>query len=127
MVGYVKQEPYSILNPWFAIQNTDRETVLHIKGPMLGCSCKSGANFVVVSSDMTQKVGKISKQWTEVNKELFAGAEILGIQCKASILANYSCHNCSCYIVPLDLDVKTKAVMVGACFLIVSNTDMVYL
>ena len=28
--------------------------------------------------------------------------------------------NCSIHVVPMDLDVKMKAVMLGACFLIVS-------
>ena len=47
VVGYVKQEPLGILNPWFSIQNAEGETVLRMKGPQLGCSCYSDANFFV--------------------------------------------------------------------------------
>lgn len=47
-------------------------------------------------------VGKISKQWSGLVKEAFTDADNFGIQ------------------FPLDLDVKMKAVMLGACFLIVS-------
>lgn len=47
-------------------------------------------------------VGKISKQWTGLVREAFTDADNFGIQ------------------FPLDLDVKMKAVMLGACFLIVS-------
>lgn len=47
VVGYVKQDPCGILNPWFSIQNADEETVLMVKGPRCGCSCYSDAHFVV--------------------------------------------------------------------------------
>lgn len=49
-------------------------------------------------------VGKISKQWMGFVREAFTDADNFGIQ------------------FPLDLDVKMKAVMLGACFLIVSPT-----
>lgn len=47
-------------------------------------------------------MGKISKQWSGVAREMFTDADFFGI--------NF----------PMDLDVKMKAVMLGACFLIVS-------
>ena len=47
VVGYVKQEALGILNPWFSILNADGETVLRMKGPTLGCSCYSDADFLV--------------------------------------------------------------------------------
>lgn len=47
VVGYVKQEALGILNPWFSIQDAEEETVLRMKGPKLGCSCYSDANFLV--------------------------------------------------------------------------------
>ena len=47
VVGYVKQEPLGILHPWFSIQTADGETVLRMKGPTLGCSCSSDADFFV--------------------------------------------------------------------------------
>jgi hypothetical protein len=47
-------------------------------------------------------VGKISKQWAGLLREAFTDADYFGIT------------------FPMDLDVKMKAVMIGACFLIVS-------
>jgi hypothetical protein len=48
-------------------------------------------------------VGKISKQWAGLLREAFTDADYFGIT------------------FPMDLDVKMKAVMIGACFLIVST------
>lgn len=52
------------------------------------------------SLDEESVVGKISKQWSGFVREAFTDADNFGIQ------------------FPLDLDVKMKAVMLGACFLI---------
>ena len=48
------------------------------------------------------KVGQISKQWGGLMRELFTDADNFGVS------------------FPADLDVRMKAVMIGACFLIVS-------
>ena len=48
-----------------------------------------------------QVIGKISKHWSGILKEAFADADNFGIQ------------------FPMDLDVKIKAVLLGAVFLIV--------
>lgn len=48
-------------------------------------------------------MGKISKQWAGLLREAFTDADYFGIT------------------FPMDLDVKMKAVMIGACFLIVST------
>jgi hypothetical protein len=55
----------------------------------------------VLSKDGTVEVGKISKQWTGFVREAFTDTDNFGV--------NF----------PMDLDVKMKAVMLGACFLIV--------
>lgn len=55
-----------------------------------------------MSVDEKENVGRISKQWTGFVKEAFTDADNFGIQ------------------FPMNLDVKMKAVMLGACFLIVS-------
>lgn len=52
--------------------------------------------------DETAAVGRINKQWTGYLQEAFTDADNFGIK------------------FPLDLDVKIKAVLLGACFLIVS-------
>ncbi len=56
----------------------------------------------VLSKDKSAVVGKISKQWSGFARELFTDSDYFGIS------------------FPLDLDVRMKAVMIGACFLIVS-------
>lgn len=54
----------------------------------------------ILSLDGTQ-VGKISKQWSGLARELFTDADNFGIS------------------FPMNLDVRMKAVMLGACILIV--------
>lgn len=58
----------------------------------------------ILTIDEVSKIGKISKQWTGLLREAFTDSDNFGIQ------------------FPMDLDVKIKAVMIGACFLIVSST-----
>lgn len=74
--------------------------MLRISGPCVICSCCADIDFEVKSLDDKYVVGKISKHWTGLIKELFTDVDNFGIQ------------------FPLDLDVKMKAVMLGACFLI---------
>ena len=45
----------------------------------------------VLSSDGTQSVGKISKQWSGLAKELFTDADNFGIQCKCFVLHVHTC------------------------------------
>lgn len=52
--------------------------------------------------DETCAVGRISKKWSGFVQEMFTDTDNFGIS------------------FPMDLDVKMKAVMIGACFLIVS-------
>ncbi|KAG8281077.1 Phospholipid scramblase 1 [Homalodisca vitripennis] len=56
--------------------------------------------LTVLSKDGSTKVGRISKQWTGLLREAFTDADYFGIT------------------FPMDLDVRMKAVMLGACFLI---------
>ncbi|XP_032119912.1 phospholipid scramblase 1 isoform X2 [Sapajus apella] len=98
-VGYVIQTWHPCL-PRFTIQNEKREDVLKISGPCVVCSCCGDVDFEIKSLDEQNVVGKISKHWTGILREAFTDADNFGIQ------------------FPLDLDVKMKAVMIGACFLI---------
>ncbi|XP_031567695.1 phospholipid scramblase 1-like [Actinia tenebrosa] len=119
VLGYCVQL-WSICIPKFAIQNANRETVLKIEGPLCQCSLCGDVEFQevdrsyevpmtaraiflrleVLSSDGNSQVGKISKQWSGLAKELFTDADNFGIT------------------FPMDLDVNIKAVVLGACFLI---------
>ncbi|XP_063105226.1 phospholipid scramblase 1 isoform X3 [Cavia porcellus] len=98
-IGYVSQKWHPCL-PKFTVQNERREDVLKIIGPCIVCSCCSDIDFEVKSLDEQSVVGKISKQWSGFVREAFTDADNFGIQ------------------FPLDLDVKMKTVMLGACFLI---------
>ncbi|KAF7667073.1 hypothetical protein LDENG_00079400 [Lucifuga dentata] len=57
-------------------------------------------DFEILTMDEVSKIGKISKQWTGLLREAFTDSDNFGIQ------------------FPMDLDVRMKAVMIGACFLI---------
>ncbi|XP_010978878.1 phospholipid scramblase 2 isoform X1 [Camelus dromedarius] len=98
-IGYVNQT-WDLCLPKFTVQNERREDVLKITGPCIVCSCCADVDFEIKSLDDKYVVGKISKQWTGLVRELFTDVDNFGIQ------------------FPLDLDVKMKAVMLGACFLI---------
>ncbi|GCB72857.1 hypothetical protein scyTo_0002225 [Scyliorhinus torazame] len=98
-VGSVIQT-WDLCLPKFTIQNEKKEPVLKIIGPCCVCNCCSDIDFKVTNLDETETVGKITKQWTGLMRESFTDADNFGIQ------------------FPMDLDVKIKAVMLGACFLI---------
>uniref|UniRef100_A0A3Q2HYB7 Phospholipid scramblase n=1 Tax=Equus caballus TaxID=9796 RepID=A0A3Q2HYB7_HORSE len=98
-IGYVTQMWHPFL-PKFTVQNERREDVLKIIGPCIVCRCCADVEFEVKSLDEANVVGKISKQWGGFLREAYTDADNFGIQ------------------FPLDLDVKMKAAMLGACFLI---------
>ncbi|XP_073530757.1 phospholipid scramblase 2-like isoform X1 [Phyllobates terribilis] len=98
-IGYVKQNWHPCL-PKFTIQNEKEEDVLKVHGPCIPCSCCSDVNFELKALDEQSVVGRISKQWSGLVKEYFTDADNFGVQ------------------FPMDLDVKIKAVILGACFLI---------
>ncbi|KAF5291896.1 hypothetical protein FQR65_LT11380 [Abscondita terminalis] len=102
LVGTVEQE-WSICCPTYAIKNAAGDTVLRIEGPFCTMSICGDVEFQVMSTDGSTQVGKISKQWSGMIREMFTDADYFGIT------------------FPIDLDVKMKAVMLGACFLIVST------
>ncbi|EFX80807.1 hypothetical protein DAPPUDRAFT_211709 [Daphnia pulex] len=99
VIGTIEQE-WSIF-PRFKVKDVSGNVVLKIEGPFFPCSCcGTDVNFEIFSSDGEQKVGKISKQWAGILREMVTDADVFGI--------NF----------PMDLDVKMKAVLLSACFLI---------
>uniref|UniRef100_A0AAR2LKF1 Phospholipid scramblase n=1 Tax=Pygocentrus nattereri TaxID=42514 RepID=A0AAR2LKF1_PYGNA len=98
-IGYVSQDWHPCY-PKFSIQGPNRETVMKLEGPCLACNCCGDVNFELRGKDGGKPIGRISKQWTGLLKEVFTDADNFGIQ------------------FPLDMDVKMKAVLMGACFLI---------
>ncbi|CAH1255775.1 unnamed protein product [Diabrotica balteata] len=99
IVGTVEQE-WSIFCPTFAIKNASGDTVLRIEGPCCTWSICGDVEFKIMSGDGAVQVGKISKQWSGLMREMFTDSDYFGIT------------------FPMDLDVRMKAVMLGACFLI---------
>nr|XP_020752423.1 phospholipid scramblase 2-like [Odocoileus virginianus texanus] len=98
-IGYVTQIRHPFL-PKFRIQNEDRKDVLKIIGPCCMCSCCGDTDFEIKSLDGKNVVGKISKQFTGIVREIFTSYSNFDIQFSS------------------DIDVKMKAVILGACFLI---------
>ncbi|XP_059614948.1 phospholipid scramblase 1 isoform X2 [Phlebotomus argentipes] len=98
VIGTIEQE-WSIFTPQFSLKDQSGETVLRIEGPFCTFSICGDVEFKVLTRD-GQVVGKISKQWSGLAREMFTDADHFGI--------NF----------PMDLDVRMKAVLIGACFLI---------
>uniref|UniRef100_A0A1B0FMG1 Phospholipid scramblase n=1 Tax=Glossina morsitans morsitans TaxID=37546 RepID=A0A1B0FMG1_GLOMM len=99
VIGSVEQE-WSICAPSFRIKNQLDEVVLRIEGPICTFSICGDVEFNIMSLT-GENIGKISKQWSGLAREIFTDADFFGIT------------------FPLDLDVRMKAVLLGATFLIV--------
>ncbi|KAF5394706.1 Phospholipid scramblase [Paragonimus heterotremus] len=100
-VGYVKQV-YRGCDAYYKIKDAEGTVVLQIRGPSYcRCTCYGeDINFNVLSADGKLEVGRITKQWTNFIQEYFTDADNFGIS------------------FPMDLDVKIKATLIGAVFLI---------
>lgn len=98
-LGYVKQE-WSILTPKYVIENANHEEVLKIRGPICTCRCCADVDFKILALDEQTVVGHVRKQWGGLLREAFTDAD------------NFS------VTFPMDLDVQTKATVLGAAFLI---------
>ncbi|XP_048857422.1 phospholipid scramblase 1 [Brienomyrus brachyistius] len=99
VVGYVVEDWHPIL-PKFSILGPSRETVLKLDGPCLLFNCCGDVKFELKGKDGQETVGQITKQWGGLLKEILTDTDNFGIQ------------------FPMDLDIRMKAVLVGACFLI---------
>ena len=125
-IGWILQKA-DFCNPVFQVCDADKQVVLEIKGPICAFSCCcSDVKFEVLicctvfsdeyefnlsSNDLCwlkvltvngEKVGKITKQWSGLAREAFTDSDNFGI--------NF----------PMDLDVRCKATLLAAVFLIVS-------
>ncbi|XP_017080381.1 phospholipid scramblase 1-like [Drosophila eugracilis] len=93
------QEEWSICRPCFRILNQSGDVVLRIKGQVCFCHICGSIDFNIINLT-GEKVGKISKQWSGLGRELYTDADIFRIT------------------FPMDMDVNLKAVLLGATFLI---------
>ncbi|XP_042583424.1 phospholipid scramblase 1-like isoform X1 [Cyprinus carpio] len=98
IIGYVKQE-WSFL-PKFTILGPNYEELLKIQGPLFPFIRCDDVDFEVKGIIGEQSVGRITKQQSGLLKSCITDASNFCIQ------------------FPLDLDVKMKAVLLGACLLI---------
>ncbi|XP_058517139.1 phospholipid scramblase 1-like [Ochotona princeps] len=98
-IGYVCQSFHPFL-PKFKIKNENKEDIMKIRGPCLISSCVRNLNFNLLSLDEETAIGNISKQCPAVVKRLLSDTGKFGIQ------------------FPFDLDVKIKALVLAASFLI---------
>ncbi|XP_053537934.1 phospholipid scramblase 1 isoform X2 [Ictalurus punctatus] len=103
-IGYVMQDWHPYL-PKFTIRDERKRAVLRIVGPFCDCNCCSDVVFKVTSLDEALVIGRISKQWAGLDTEMFTDADHFGVQ------------------FPMDLDVKIKAVVLAACFLILPSSS----
>ncbi|XP_011350285.1 phospholipid scramblase 1-like isoform X2 [Ooceraea biroi] len=101
LLGSVTQE-WSLWRPTFYIRDASGEPVLTIKGPILRFCID--VSFKVKSMDEKHRVGVIQKQWSGFGRELFTVSDMFGIS------------------FPRDLDVKIKAVLLGAALLILERS-----
>jgi len=104
LIGSIHQSK-SCWVPWYEIRDASGNPVFNIKGPCCVCPgpcCTCDFPFEIFSTGATGgvPVGKITKQWSGLTKELFTDA------------TNFS------VTFPNDLEVKMKAVLLGATFLI---------
>jgi len=99
LLGTVEQD-WTIIFPEFTLKDAAENPIMKIKGPFCTWSCcGSDVEFKVETPDGNE-IGMITKQWSGLGREAFTDADNFGVS------------------FPQDLDVKAKAVLLGAVFLI---------
>lgn len=101
LLGHVKQRS-SKFKPHYMIYDANMTEIGRIRGPCCQCSCPCCGDiaFPVTDPKETTKIGEITKQWSGVVKEYFTDADTFSVT------------------FPGDLDVRIKAVFIGAAFLV---------
>ncbi|XP_050041644.1 phospholipid scramblase 3-like [Dermacentor andersoni] len=103
-MGHLRME-CTILNPNFSVLDSEKNVVLMIKGPLCTSSiCAQDVVFDILTMDGVTKIGAMTKVWSGLTSEYCTDAGQFAVT------------------FPLDLDVKIKAVLLGAVFLI----DFIY-
>lgn len=97
-IGFVA-EHWNLCRATYSIQNEKKESVLRVRGPCATYGCGSDSVFEVKSLDGVSQVGSIVRKWN-------------GLLSTMGDADHFEIH------FPLDLDVKMKAMIFGACFLI---------
>ncbi|XP_049518939.1 phospholipid scramblase 2 [Dermacentor silvarum] len=94
-------QKWSMCYPTFVVNDRNQRRVLDIVGPLCTASipCKCDVDFEVRSTNGVV-IGKITKQWSGLARELFTDADTFGVT------------------FPLDLDVHVKGALIAATMLI---------
>ncbi|XP_050041648.1 phospholipid scramblase 2-like [Dermacentor andersoni] len=99
-MGSIRME-CTIIYPNFSILDSQGNVVLLVKGPFCTTSiCCQDVVFDILATDGVNKLGAITKTWTGAFREAFTDADNFTVT------------------FPMDLDVKIKAVLLGAVFII---------
>jgi len=90
-------------SPKFGIFDEQKNLVAEVRGPCCPCQtvcCTDDIDFPIISTQDGTEMGKISKQWPGLLKEMFTDSDNFRVS------------------FPIELDVKKKALMFGAIFII---------
>jgi len=100
-LGYVRQA-FSKWKPHYTILDHDKDKKFEIWGPCCPCTlCNKTIDFPVTKyKDDDKVIANITKQWSGFAREMFTDADTFGVT------------------FPMDLDVRLKATLMGAVFLI---------
>lgn len=99
-LGYVRQA-CSFMKPRYTILNDDKDEMFEIEGPCCRCTlCQPKIDFPVRPIGSEKIIANINKQWSGLAREFFTDSDNFGVT------------------FPMDLDVKLKATLMGAVFLI---------
>ncbi|XP_032119969.1 phospholipid scramblase 4 isoform X1 [Sapajus apella] len=97
-LGFVA-EHWNLCRAVYSIQNEKKENMMRVRGPCSTYGCGSDSVFEVKSLDGVSNIGSIIRKWN-------------GLLSAMADADHFDIH------FPLDLDVKMKAMIFGACFLI---------
>ncbi|XP_037288953.2 phospholipid scramblase 2 [Rhipicephalus microplus] len=104
IIGSLRQECTAVF-PLFSVLDSRGNVVLQIQGPF--CTTAALCNdivFDITTRDGKTKIGQITKNWSGLLREAFTDVDNFTV------------------VFPIDLDVRMKAVLLGAAFLI----DFIY-
>nr|XP_037288953.1 phospholipid scramblase 2-like [Rhipicephalus microplus] len=104
IIGSLRQE-CTVVFPLFSVLDSRGNVVLQIQGPF--CTTAALCNdivFDITTRDGKTKIGQITKNWSGLLREAFTDIDNFTV------------------VFPIDLDVRMKAVLLGAAFLI----DFIY-
>ncbi|KAL1469308.1 hypothetical protein MTO96_005008 [Rhipicephalus appendiculatus] len=100
IIGSLRQE-CTVVYPLFSVLDSKGNVTLQIQGPF--CTTAVVCNdivFDITTRDGKTKIGQITKNWSGILKETFTDIDNFTV------------------VFPIDLDVRMKAVLLGAAFLI---------